>query len=166
MGVTCERIRSGLAWLAVFLTPVTGIPHFVCSCPNGHVKPFCLGWASKATGCCCGRACCRRSSDGKRCCCCSRGVPTAQRPSAKPSPDGHCSVGRPGCSKTLAGQEALAPSAGKRIAWNDLLCGVGLPASNVPRTPLANGMRGNSSSYNHAPAPPADLIALLGRLLI
>jgi len=166
MGVLRERIMSGLTWLVVLLTPLTGVPHFVCRCPNGRVKPYCLGLASKATGCCCGCACCRRVTDGRRCCCCTGGASSVQRPSTEPSPDGLGSVEKSGCSKTLAEQEALAPSAGKRTALDSPLGEVGLPASHLRLNPLLKEKGERFSSHDPSPVPPAELVILLGRLLI
>jgi hypothetical protein len=51
------------------MTLVAGTPHFVCRCPNGDVKPFCLGPSLATTGessqtvkCCCNGKCCGASA--------------------------------------------------------------------------------------------------------
>lgn len=165
MGVRRERIMNGLTWLVLLLTPLTGVPHFVCRCPNGRVKPYCLGCVSKTTGCCCGCSCCRRSSDAKRCCCHAGGASSTQCPSAEPSPDSHCSAGRSGCTKTLAEQAVFTPR-GEQTARDVSLDEATLPASLVPLNPLIKGGKDGSSHPGHSLAPPVDLVTLLGRLLI
>ena len=56
-----------LVWLTATATLLAGIPHFTCRCPNGRVKPFCFGSASKQSCCCGDKSCCSAESD--RCCC-------------------------------------------------------------------------------------------------
>lgn len=55
--------------LTASMTVVAGMPHFLCVCPDGSIKPFCSGPTtspnSSAT-CCCGGTCC---SDTSQCCC-------------------------------------------------------------------------------------------------
>jgi hypothetical protein len=76
MGKVCRIVQIGLVWSAAFMTLLAGIPHSECRCPNGQVKPFCLGSPSKTSGCCCGGGCCSPDSDGS---CCKRdgSVPSA-----------------------------------------------------------------------------------------
>lgn len=55
--------------LTASMTVVAGMPHFLCVCPDGSIKPFCPGptvRSSFAPACCCGGACC---SDSQQCCC-------------------------------------------------------------------------------------------------
>jgi hypothetical protein len=136
MGILHQRTMSGLTWLTILLTPLTGMPHFVCRCPNGRVKPYCLGLASKASGCCCGCACCRRASEGKCCCCHTGGASSVQATSAAPSPDSHYSVGKTGCAKSLAGQAVFATRTGQRTAWNVPLGEVSPLDSRVLANPI------------------------------
>src|SRR5947209_9321824 len=100
------RARStasvGLVWLTAAMTVVAGTPHFACRCPDGHVKPFCLGLASKTTGCCCGSACCSGSRGGK-CCCGTRGTTAdfcGRVRTSRPGDEVLQDCGGPGCVKT------------------------------------------------------------------
>src|SRR5262249_30171978 len=61
-------LAGWLALAAALLTPVAGVPHFVCQCPDGHVKEICLSTAAPSSGCCCGKACCSGSPGGQCCC--------------------------------------------------------------------------------------------------
>src|SRR5262245_47170854 len=55
-----RKIRlTFLVGLTAFATLIAGAPHFICRCPDGHVKLFCVSTPSAAPGCCCGHACCR-----------------------------------------------------------------------------------------------------------
>jgi hypothetical protein len=57
-------LQFGLVWSAALMTPLAGFPFFECRCPNGQIKPVCLGAPSKTTGCCCGGGCCSPDSGG------------------------------------------------------------------------------------------------------
>lgn len=71
-----RTVWKGFICLTAFMSLAASTPHFVCRCPNGQVKPFCLGPSSKTTGCCCGGACCCASGQGQDCCCRSSGTAT------------------------------------------------------------------------------------------
>src|SRR5579885_910795 len=73
------------AWLTAAMALIMGSPRCVCQCPNGHVKPFCLGWLTH--GCCCHGGCCPAPQ-----------AETAERPAAPPCP---CCCG---CSETQAAE--------------------------------------------------------------
>jgi len=169
MGWVRRTASVGLVWLTAAMTVVAGTPHFDCRCPDGHVKPFCLGLASKTTGCCCGRACCSGSAGGKCCCYRTHGTPAGCGGRVRtPRPGGEIrpGAGGPGCANTLAGQELLALSPSEQTASDDLVPQPGLPTSAVLPDTLVNGARGQLSGATRPPAPPADLVTLLGRLLI
>jgi hypothetical protein len=165
MTILGRRILAGLTALAALLTPVRGLPHFVCRCPDGRLKPFCLSFFStQRSACCCGRACC--SGTPGRCCCCAcpgcggrHGVAGAdESPSA-----GGCLLGTPGCVKTLTGPELLALASGRQTAGDDLPPPAGLSA---PADLGADLSRAPGCDLAPARAPPADLVTLLRRLVI
>src|SRR5262245_8365196 len=54
-----------LICVTAVMTPIAALPHFVCRCPNGQVKLYCIGSTSKPDRCCCAGECC-----GKSCGCC------------------------------------------------------------------------------------------------
>jgi hypothetical protein len=88
-----RTIRAVISCTAIALTLVSATPHYRCACPDGRVKLFCLGIATR--GCCCGQACCTSSSSahtGKKSCCRSKGS------SSTPGYRAGCA----GCSKTPA----------------------------------------------------------------
>lgn len=69
----CRRaLRAAVICATAVMTLIVGMPHFVCRCPNGSVKPFCFGVSTDGTGCCCGSSCCSAQAGG-RCCCCENG---------------------------------------------------------------------------------------------
>lgn len=166
MGILRERILNGLTWLVVLLTPLTGIPHFVCRCPNGRTKPYCLGFVSKTTGCCCGCACCRRHADAKRCCCQGSCASSASRSFEESASSTHGSVEKTGCSKMPAEQAVFASRRVEQTSWNVSLDETTLPACRVPLAPRTKVGKGGTLPSGHSLAPPADLVTLLGRLLI
>jgi hypothetical protein len=173
-----NKMVSGLACLAALLTPASGVPHFVCRCPDGHVKFFCLGITSAKAGCCCRGACCARPRGDERCCCrrnatrparsaaraiccgTDRARPGDRRPSGGPS-----FAERPCCTRTLTAVESLA-AVPKRGALDDVRSSWALPA--VPASVSAPGPGCVFGVYSlaHSPGPPADLVTLLRRLVI
>jgi hypothetical protein len=167
-----ERIRAGLACLAALLTPLSSVPHLACRCPDGHVKAICLGLAAKESGgCCCG---------GTNCCCCrTRGTTCArhgsqatccgshQAPSRQKSPPVDPSVADgPCCLKTLvaAGALAVARDPGKIGKHLQQPSNLAPPAAVVSVPPGVSIVW--APGLAHSPGPPANLIALLCRLVI
>jgi hypothetical protein len=175
-----SKIVSGLACLAALLTPVGGVPHFVCRCPNGHVKSFCLNITTeKSGGCCCGGGCCSRAGGGK-CCCCSRGKTarcarhdkganccgTHQAGPGEERPGGPSFAEGPCCTKTLRVAESLAVVPKRGPAADDLSPSLDLLAAPVfVCTPEAGSVY-RVPGLAHSPGPPADLVTLLRRLVI
>src|SRR5436190_17008074 len=104
MGVTF------LVGLTALSTLIAGAPHFVCRCPDGQVKLFCVSAPSAATGCCCGNACCRSagrdvengSANRPKCCETGKSCCAAQ---TKGPENGrtirNLSVQHNGCTRTL-----------------------------------------------------------------
>jgi hypothetical protein len=179
MGVLGRQLMTGMACLAAFLTPLGEMPRIVCFCPNGQVKSFCLGFTSETSGCCCGGACCSRAAGGKGCCCCQTGCPAREgqgqkaaccaQPQARPasnSPAGNrCISGNACCLKALIGSTPFVLAPAKKAAGEPPSeTALALPHANVRS--LTHGARLAWSVQVHVLLPPADLVTLLGRLLI
>jgi hypothetical protein len=170
-----SRIMVGLVCGAALMTPVSGMPHFCCRCPNGRVKSFCLGLSFKSTGCCCGGgSCCSGSPTAKSCCCrkhaaCRAPKEDSRNPSVLPGTTfvrrSHCSPAEAVCVKTLTAAALLAPSADKRTAVSPL------QSADLPTLPARAyflDVRAPDQRLRlaHSPAPPADRVTLLRRLVI
>jgi hypothetical protein len=173
-----NKIVSGLACLAALLTPASGVPHFVCRCPDGNVKPFCLSIPTpKSGGCCCGGACCSNRGAGKRCCCCSRTRGTdCARPGTRAACCGSHQRGLaestagftegPCCAKTLVAAESLAIAPEKATAGDHLRLSADSSAPPACVCAPEAGPVVHVSDLAHSPGPPADLLTLLRRLVI
>jgi hypothetical protein len=174
-----NKLVSGLACLAALLTPLSGAPHVVCRCPDGHLKPFCLSiTARKSTGCCCGGACCSSGKVGK-CCCCRTCGPGGTRPGARASccdqhqarpgeglpKSGPRFAERPCCQKTLVAAESLARAPKKATAGDGLCRSADAPPPASVCVPEAGSVF-HAPGQVHSPGPPADLPTLLRRLVI
>jgi hypothetical protein len=142
----------GHIWLTALMTLVAGVPHFACRCPDGRVKPFCMGTPSAKSGCCCRGTCCS-PSEGGTCCCGTR--------SRIPGPE----VGRSNCTKTLAPSVLLTVGHGKTTLANPLTVGA-LPAQAVSVLSLTTMVGARPAWQAHQIAPPTDLITVLQRLVI
>jgi hypothetical protein len=153
-----------VVWLTAAMTLVAGSPHFVCRCPDGSLKPYCLGFVSKATGSCCGG--CRAAAAteyGKakpKCCCCHQGTP----PKGKLPARGANAQGA-GCSRTLA--QATFAAADSRTTVSKDHTSHALPALDMPAVAdLAFMEPGRSSGQAHCLPPPVDRVIALQHLLI
>ena len=165
-------------WATAVMTLLAGLPHFECRCPDGHVKPFWLGLASGVSSCCCGCSCCS-SSTKPRCCCRPSGVLSSGHSEkgccrcrhqvgqpAKPLPDDGWVAQHPGCVKTLVAWKWSALTAHKKFRLDDP-SGVNNPPSASTLVHPGQSARHEWISWLvHSPAPPADLVTLLQRLLI
>src|SRR5438874_13612654 len=104
----------GHIWLTALMTLVAGMPHFACRCPDGPVKPFCLGPTSGTSGCCCSGTsglsrqgtCCRYTQSPRgadqlqaRSCCQHQARQSNGSPGKQPE------VGSRGCTRTLTASE-------------------------------------------------------------
>lgn len=63
-----KRSSSLIALVTAITTLVAGVPHFVCRCPNGTIKPFCLGCETKKTRSCCETDLCSTKQESVSCC--------------------------------------------------------------------------------------------------
>jgi hypothetical protein len=160
-----------LVWLAAAMTVVAGVPHFTCRCPDGRVKPVCLGaTTAKKGGCCCGGACCgkkakaacckKSDSDAQTAGCCGHHDGPAPNTPAKPQPalTGSC------CTRTLVQPQVSTPLHPEKRVLEDVALGAFLahqptPVWDAPTEPC--GFR-----HAHQRPPPTDLLTALHRLLI
>ncbi len=174
MTVIGRITRAGFACLTALTTLVAGLPHFQCQCPNGAIKPFCLGVFCSSSGCCCGDACsgtpknprCNAKSapgrKGRPACCCAH-------PSSQPTPrrsDGPPGVEGRGCQKSLAQQQQLAPSAPSTVGHDH---GAANPTLFAPAALTQLGSARPATEINGlhlAAPPPSDLVIVLQRFLI
>lgn len=106
-----KRSLSLIALVTAITTLVAGVPHFVCRCPNGTIKPFCLGCETKQPHSCCDVEVCSTKHESASCCeyceqnelqsnCCNN----ATRPVAGSRKSAELSAG--GCKRTLAEQKS------------------------------------------------------------
>jgi hypothetical protein len=166
-------LAGWLAWVAALLTPVAGVPHLVCQCPDGHVKEFCLSTARSSSGCCCGRACCARSPGGP-CCCRGKHGKTAAGQDRCGAGDARHQAGsgdnllvEPACCvRSPAGPAPLAIAPHQKAPADDRNFAALLPPGVGSVYALTPGAPGRPAGLAHSLAPPPDLVTLLGRLLI
>src|SRR5262245_60186384 len=89
MAALGKKARVAHVWLTALLTLFAGLPRVQCRCPDGRVKPFCLGPCVRADGspgCCCAgagtpAACCAAETSTPAedaeppCCACAHHLP-------------------------------------------------------------------------------------------
>jgi hypothetical protein len=172
MAIVSRAVRLSLVWAAALLTPVAGIPHVDCLCPNGHVKLFCLNLSFKSGPCCCGGACC--SPDGGGCCCAKHASVHATQGKGKAccaharqpgTPAGNHIAGTT-CRKTLVdGDSQTVPPTS--AAASDHVTVVALAPAAVPlpaSAPAAGGCLLSWQSYGLP--PPTDRVIAFQHLVI
>jgi hypothetical protein len=160
--------------LTAAMTLIAAFPHFECRCPDGHLKPYCLGFCSTTSGCC-GESCCEfsskpswgvvshpaKSAGRPPCCCCKH----KERQPAKRQRGGF-HVNQPPCVKSAAQPESWTSSDAKTtVAKDQTLRAVQLPL--VVAMPSDPRKAWEPASWQeHGLAPPADLVTLLQHYLI
>ncbi len=178
MELVHKTVWTGIVLLTAAMTLVAGSPHFVCRCPNGQVKPFCLGFTSKTTGCCCDGTCCCSSTPGKSCCCGQSDAP------AGPASQESCclqhrdqqstesqgttwQVGRVRCTKTMAQPPVFVSVSPKSPVSDEAFARPFVAAESVlvSAVPMSEG-HGHFSWELHLLPPPTDLVIALQRFLI
>jgi hypothetical protein len=162
MRTACKLMSAGKVWLAAALVLFANVPHFVCQCPDGHVKPFCFG-AARGSECCCGSGgCCRPPAPRQHAAPCCAASHEPQRPPSS----GSCH-GANGCARTVAQAENYAPTTGQGTTYRpDLVVTTLLPPpTSTPDGPTV--ARGSSAwRADHSLSPPPDLVKLLQHFLI
>lgn len=169
-GIMVRIGRTTLVWLTAIMTLIAGLPHVDCHCPNGRVKPFCLGFVSGCSSCCCRGSCCS-SVPGGSCCCRTR--TTQSSASGKTSPccggehrSGTYAIRSACCVKSLAEAEALALSGELETGDAEGIPSTTLPSQALLPHLLAGARWLRASGPAHSLAPPQDLVTVLQRLLI
>lgn len=155
MAIFGKTVPIFLVWLTAISTLIAGLPRLECRCPNGHVKPFCISSILPLAGGCGG--------DGK-CCCGKRGIYAGccARHSLE---HGRPSLQRSSCVKTPA-SGTIAIVEAKTAVVQDFVTATGCPAALPGNTCCSADVRGRLLAKTHLLPPPADLITLLGHLLI
>lgn len=146
--------------LAAFLTLLSGTPHLDCLCPDGHIKLFCLSFASGSSSCCCHGACCQAGAGEKKpaCCCHGRHARGHNAPGS--------GLSAPACRKTLAHSEtAVLPARSAEQPHNAVTLAVLAPVAPVAVPPTEAACRRLSWQGYHQP-PPTDLVITLQHLTI
>ncbi len=166
---------SLLVWLTAVATLVGGTPRFTCRCPNGEVKPFCVGMSfgtakanQKKSECCCNGGCCSSGIQGRNpsrepgasCCGDHHDQASGAGPGAGSQLRGAC------CTRTLAqGSLALVSSPKAGLAANGILCDVLVFDAPQAYLPISS----NPDSFDlqeHQRPPPTNLVVMLLHLLI
>ena len=159
---------TGLVWLTAGMTPLAGMSHLTCRCPNGRVKPFCFGLATNESGCCCGGECCttakpacpsaRKAQVLTRCCC-------QQQRAARAALANDCGCFTATCcTKTRVGPKASVVSYGEKPVPEGptvqaVLASQPMVSSAVPSAPCR-------FRREHQRPPPTDLVITLQHFLI
>jgi hypothetical protein len=163
-----------LVWAAALLTPVAGIPHVDCVCPDGHVKLFCLSFSFQSRACCRGSGCCSSGEGG--CSCCGTKAPVhethgngkaccAHARQQRGTPAGNHVAGTT-CRKTLteAETQTVPPVTG---AAHNHATAVALAPASVPLPPAAPTAAGCPLSWqSYRLPPPTDRVIAFQHLVI
>lgn len=154
------------------MTIVAGVPRFTCHCPDGRIKPTCLGpTMPKKSGCCCDGACCgkkaetvcseKNDSDSQTGagCCEHHSQPAPQAP-AKGEPV----ITASGCTRTLVQPEVAPALYPEKLVVKNVSPNVFLVPPPAPVCVPLTGPFG--FRHEHQRPPPTDLLTALHRLLI
>jgi hypothetical protein len=188
VGESMRQLRKTVLTLLVWATAasilVANTPHYVCRCPNGQVKEFCLGVVSEESTCCCSgetsssksnsASCCQggstSNSKGKKPCCGGHatdrgsGLPAQQGTRGNPS-DEHPTVSRTCCHRTVAqpdGQLVIRPEAKDDKSFQVSVALLALPAP----VPVILSLAAAKTLLQISIPPPTDLVVVLQRLTI
>lgn len=150
---------AGLTWLTAAMTLVAGLPHFVCRCPDGTLKPFCLGWDINLPGGCCPHSQqaepVRQKADEPSCCCCQ----------AKKENGRQCDVQSVGCRRTPAPCAVLISDSRKDLGDRlDSACAI--ISCNILRSLELISHQDVSSHQAFSIPPPTNRVIALKHLLI
>jgi hypothetical protein len=172
-----RTVQTGAIWLTAAMTLIAGTPHFVCLCPNGHIKPFCLTLFFDRT-CCCNGSCCSASHviDGKdfatrashsaaalkkNCCCCN-----AHQQIAKDETRTDSKLGKESCQKTLVEGIVAVPAPSVQAPMQDLANHLVVPHPVPSVGQDGFGACGCLFTNHYRLPPPTDLVTALQRFLI
>ncbi|MHB1424310.1 MAG: hypothetical protein ACYC3I_14140 [Gemmataceae bacterium] len=174
-----RAVQTGTIWLTAMMTLIAGIPHFVCRCPNGNVKPFCLALLSAKTACCRDGSCCSASPAddetglvthvspstpvAKKTCCCRN----ADREDAGSGSRTEAQFKKAGCQRVLAAAAVAISESSVKASLEDFTAHLFLPAPEPIMGQDGFGACDSLSAYHSPWSPPStDLVTLLQRFLI
>jgi hypothetical protein len=171
MDMIPKPILAVVMWLTAAMTLVAGMPHFVCRCAGGSVRPFCFGIRLNLplVGCGAGRDCCPPECEpaDKGSSCCDRhraGCPHCK--AAAKAADSPQEVGRPGCSRSPADKPVFAVSGHRAPIAGDNGLGLSV-ARSATEAGIANIVQRRRFSWQiYLLAPPTDLTITLLHLVI
>lgn len=196
-GEFMRRLRRialvAVVWGTAASTLMASTPHFVCRCPDGSVKPFCLGPVFNASGCCCGGdTCCCSTKSGGGCCskggssggqavkrtsCCSQAP--EHKDHSKPGTDGSGGAQRAGskageghaissrcCQKAVAQQETQSVTPLQAKINESLNTSLVLFPATLLVQAVPSATSGQTVWEVFRLPPPTDLVTVLQRLTI
>src|SRR5262249_34915238 len=157
-----KKARVARVWLAALLALLAGSPRVQCRCPDGRLKPFCLGFLFRGAA----LVGCRSAAQGQPAphdgCCHSPGAPPAHQaaPPRSPrrhrghpvDPSGGASVAGPGCLRTPAAPADLSLTPSEQGPLPDLASAPLLAPPGAPALPFSSG-HGPVSGQAHLLAP-------------
>ncbi len=178
MAILSRAVQTGAIWLTAIMTLIAGTPHFVCNCPDGHIKPFCFTLHSEKNGGCCDGSCCSTSQedDGKvfaahvshsaagvkkNCCCCK---PYQEK--ARDDSRTDAKLRKEKCQRTFVEGIVAVPAPSVETPAKDLTAHLFVlaPETTMPQEGFGACDCAFANHY-HWP-PPTDLITVLQRFLI
>jgi hypothetical protein len=177
MHLSRKVLLSALVWLTGVMTLVANTAHFVCRCPNGQLKPFCLGLNFRAASadapranCCCDGQCCGACENGQAGSggaavpsCCRRGHKPATQdndPIAGSALHSNC------CSQTLVQPEVTSISRQQSRAALDTTFDQFLVLGSLPAHALMTSGSCPVRWHDFQRPPPTDLVVTLLHLVI
>jgi len=143
--------------LTAFMTLVAGMPHFVCRCPGLPAYHEPQQAAQTATCCCCGS--CGTISDKPSCC-------HQKSPGSSKGPSRSQGAGND-CTQVTGLPKEPAISTTKSVKLIDVFSGFWAASLAVSPFGLHPEPQDSLARWTgHSPAPPADRVISLQRLLI
>src|SRR5262245_32525650 len=124
-----------VVWTTAAMSLVAGFPHLVCRCPDGRVKPYCLGFLQGTSSCCEAArpaeehrhtsSAATAESDQQPPCCCRD---PEEQSDPEPAAPGDRVEGT-SCTRTLTQPADADPAQVKSVAGTDAAFFVALPPS-------------------------------------
>ena len=157
-----KTILIGQVYLTAIMTLIAGMPHFVCRCPGELAKAVDSRPATQATACCGCGACGSVSAIGKRSCCSQTSAPSKSEGTTR----SHQAAGSE-CTKVAGLPKVPAVSSTRSAKPIEISYGLAAGSLAVLSSPLQTESPDSVSRWTgHSPAPPANRVISLQRLLI
>jgi len=155
-----KAILTCQVYLTAIMTLVAGMPHFVCRCPDPPAKIAGSRSTDQAAACCCCGSC--GPTEGQKKSCCSQGSQSGNLSKG----EAHFPQAGSDCTNVTGIPKVPAVSTTKSSKPIDVssawVASIGVLASSLQADPQASEPRWTG----HSPAPPADRVISLQRLLI